>query len=208
MTIGNLARPAVSAVVLAAGLSTRMGAPKSLLPYGNATVIECLVNKLASCTLSEIVVVTGHRRTKVEAALTGHSIQTVFNKEYATGEMLSSVQVGLAAASPGSDAVLIVLSDQPGIERSVVEQLLRTYRVGQAAVVIPSFQMRRGHPLIVGKKHWRRIRMLPTGATLRDYIHILGTAVQHVEVSTPSILRDIDSPRDYEQELTRIRDEE
>ena len=192
----------ISAVVLAAGLSTRMKRLKQLLPYGEHTVVEQVVSIILTSPVDEVLVVTGHEREAVEAMLDRWPIRTVFNPHYAEGEMLSSVQVGLRAAGK-SQAALLVVGDMPAIEESVVAQLVRAYQAsGENSVYIPSFQMRAGHPVLVPRPYWEAILKLSTENSLRSVLRAKNTPVQWVVVNTPSVLRDMDTPDDYERELT------
>ncbi len=195
--------PRITAIVLAAGLSSRMGGrPKPLLPFGNQRIIERILTVLAGCPIEETVVVTGHCRYAVERQLEAWRVRPVFNPSYASGEMLSSIQVGLRAACGESNAALFVLGDQPALEVSVVRAVIAAFRAGRGTVVIPSFQMRRGHPLLIGLQHWNGILELQQGQTLRDYLRHIETQICHVEVDTASILRDMDTPEEYRQELS------
>lgn len=195
----------ITAIVLAAGLSTRMGQVKPLLPWGKQTVIEHILSVLRDCSVEEILVITGHEREAVEQRLAGRPVQAVFNPHYASGEMLSSIQVGLRAASVEAEAALIVLGDQPALERSVVDHIIAAYRSGQKQIVAPSYQMRRGHPLLIGRNYWEEICALSEGQTLRDFLRRVGEAVHHVEVTTPGVLQDMDTPDDYRRELAASR---
>ncbi len=188
----------VAGILLAAGLSTRMGRSKPLLAYGGGTVVEHILSVLTFCPIQEIVVVTGHAREAVEPLLARWPVRSVFNPEYATGQMLASVQTGLRAVSKEASAALIALCDQPTVERAVVEQILDAYRVGLGSLVIPSFQMKRGHPVLIDRKHWEGILALEAGRSLRDFIRGLNAdEIRHVEVDTPSILQDLDTMEDY-----------
>ncbi len=192
----------LTAIVLAAGLSTRMGRLKQLLPFGERTAVAHIVSVLEGCNLDEILVVTGHERAAVERALAGSRCKTIFNSSYASGEMLSSVQAGLSSTSVQSDAILLFLGDQPALESSVVEQIISAYRDSRGSIVIPSYQMRRGHPVLIARKHWDAILGLCKDQTLRDFYRNVDAAViQYVNVSTASILGDMDTPADYEREL-------
>ncbi len=192
----------ITAIVLAAGLSTRMGGyPKPVLRFGDQTVIERILRVLAECPLEEIIVVTGHCRQAVEAQIAGWQVRTAFNPSYVSGEMLGSIQVGLRAASSTSNAALIVLGDQPALEVSVVRAVIAGYSEGLGSIIIPSFRMRRGHPLLIGSSHWRGILDLLEGQTLRDYLQAIRAQVYHVPVETASILRDMDTPEEYREEL-------
>ncbi len=195
----------ISAVVLAAGLSARMGRPKLLLPYGEHTVVEQVISVLLSSPADEVLVVTGHEREAVESALSGWSVRTVFNSDYAAGEMLSSVQVGLEAVAAESRAALLAVGDMPAVEPGVVAQLLAAYRIARdTCVYIPSYRMRAGHPILVPRSYWPAILALPRGASLRSLWQAEGSRIHWVTVDTPSVLRDIDTPADYEREL-RLR---
>jgi molybdenum cofactor cytidylyltransferase len=196
----------ISAVILAAGLSTRMGRLKQLLPYGEHTVIEQVVSVLLASPVDEVLVVTGHRRAALETTLGGWPVRTTFNPDYAEGEMLSSAQAGLWAVSAESRAALLVVGDMPAIEEDVVAQLIQAYRRGgDGFVYIPSFQMRAGHPVLVPRPYWPAILALPVGGNLRSVLRAKETRVQWVVVNTPSVLRDMDTPEDYEREL-RLRE--
>lgn len=191
----------VTAIVLAAGLSTRMGGRlKPLLPLGDITVIEHILSTLAACPIDEIIVVTGHQRRAIEQHLAGRPARTVFNPDYAAGEMLSSIQLGLRSASENSDAALIVLGDQPALESSVVDAVIAAYCNGRGNVIIPSFQMRRGHPILIARTHWKRIVELE-GKTLRDFMRDVNAQICHVPVDSPGILRDMDTPDEYAREV-------
>lgn len=192
----------VAAIVLAAGLSTRMGKPKALLPFDGRTIIEHILAVLENCPVDEILVVTGHERDAVEGLLNKLQVRAVFNPHYAAGEMLSSIQVGLQSISARADAAFIVLGDQPLLERSVVEQVVAVYHEGRGKIVIPSYQKRRGHPVLIDRAHWGGILSLGGQQSLRDYLRGLdSTAIYHLDVDTPTVLSDMDTPADYERVL-------
>ena len=191
----------ISAVVLAAGLSTRMKRLKQLLPYGEHTVVEQVVSVLLASPVDEVLVVTGHERAAVEATLANWPVRTVFNPHYAEEDMLSSVQIGLRAAGK-SQATLLVVGDMPAIEEGVIGQLVQAYQTsGDDFVYIPSYQMRAGHPVLVPHLYWAAILNLSTGDSLRSVLRAKNTQVEWVVVDTPSVLRDMDTPADYEREL-------
>jgi len=190
----------ISAIVPAAGLSSRMGGPlpKPLLPWGASTVIETVVSTLLAAGVADVIVVTGHQREAVEAALAGRAVRCVHNLDYAGGEMLSAIQAGMAAAHPASAGALLALADQPQMQLDVVQQVLRAFddSAGQA-LVIPSYAMRRGHPILLPRRLWDEVLALPAGATLRTAIQRHTAAIRYVEVDTPTVLADLDTPEQY-----------
>jgi molybdenum cofactor cytidylyltransferase len=179
-----------------------MGRLKQLLPYGGHTVIEQIVSVLLASPVDEVLVVTGHERRAVETALAKWPVLTVFNPDYAQGEMLSSVQAGLWAVAAESQAALVAVGDMPAIEGNVVAKLIEAYRVaGEKHIYIPSYQMRAGHPVLVPRPYWKAILSLPRDDNLRSVLRARNTHVHWVVVDTASVLRDIDTPADYQHEL-------
>ena len=186
----------ISAIILAAGQSKRMGQPKMLLPWGNTTVLEKVIATFKVADVEDILVVTGGDRDAVES-LVGGSAQIIFNPNYAKGEMLSSVQVGLVGLKPGAEAALIGLGDQPQVRERSVRSVLKAYRNSGASLVVPSFQMRRGHPWLVARVHWDEILEMRSPASLRDFLNRHADEIHYVELHHESVLQDLDTPGDY-----------
>ena len=190
----------IGAIVLAAGRSTRMGMPKMLLPWGNETIVEHVIAALMQCGLSEIVVVSGGDSALVEAKLQGQSVHTVFNPNFAQGEMLSSVQVGLKNLPPTCAGALICLGDQPQIQPEVVQNLIAMADSGGASLAAPSFQNHRGHPWLVSRCYWPEILVLQPPLTLKDFLRAHSGQISYLCVDTPSVLMDVDTPDEYAQQ--------
>jgi molybdenum cofactor cytidylyltransferase len=194
----------ITAIVPAAGLSTRMGGyvPKPLLPWGAGTVVEQVVATLLDAGIVDVLVVTGHRREALEAVLAPYPVRCVFNPAYASGEMLSSIQTGLRAVPADHTGALIALADQPQLRVAVVEQVLRI--AGDDAcqsVIIPSYQHRRGHPILLPRWTWQEVLELPHGETLRTVINRHAAAIHYLAVDTPTVLADVDTPEQYRDAL-------
>ncbi len=178
-----------------------MGRFKLTLPWGGPmspqSVIGQVVATLETAGLKEIVVVTGHRSAEVIAALTGTSARCVFNPDYASGEMLASVQVGLAALTEQCAAALLCLGDQPQMEAHTVQALLAAGQAtGWQTIIVPSHQMRAGHPILLPRWLWAEI--LAGQGTLRQVLAGHRDQTQYLIVDTPSVLADLDTPGDYE----------
>jgi molybdenum cofactor cytidylyltransferase len=190
----------ISAIVLAAGLSTRMGRPKMVLPWGASTVIGQVVNTLLLAGVKEVVVVTGAARVEVEDVVkqvNRAEVRTAFNPRYAEDNMLISLQVGMASLGEDVDAMLVVLGDQPQIEIDVVRSLMKVYQAENARLIVPSFDMRRGHPWVVDRSLWPALQSIPDGATMRDFLHAHPQQITYLPVNSSSILRDLDTPEEY-----------
>ncbi len=187
----------ITALVLAAGLSTRMGQPKMLLPWGGSIVIDQVVNTLIDAQLDDICVVTGGSHEEIKEALTRRKAKLIYNPDYANGEMLSSVQLGLRSIRPESEAALIVLGDQPQIEIWVIKAIVTEFRIEQKSIVVPSYQMHRGHPWLIERSMWEGIQRLEPPSTLHDFLLDNQGSIAYVNVDTTSILQDLDTPEDY-----------
>ena len=111
--------------------------------------------------------------------------------------MLSSVQTGLVGLKPGTKAVLIGLGDQPQVQERSVRLVMGEYRKSRASIIVPSFQMRRGHPWLVARTHWDEILGMQSPASLRDFLSGHRDEIHYVEFDNNSILQDMDTPEDY-----------
>jgi molybdenum cofactor cytidylyltransferase len=189
----------IGAVIMAAGLSRRMGQPKLLLPWGETSVIGKVVNVLKEAQVSPIVVVAGGLKKQLSHILHGEPVQIVYNPDYENGEMLRSLQVGLSYLEHHAsiDAALIVLGDQPQIEIQVVHTVIGRFGDEQGKIIFPSYQMRRGHPWLVSKKFFTELLLMQSPLTLRDFVKRHTDEIVYVDVNAPSIIQDLDTPEDY-----------
>ena len=194
----------IGAVVLAAGLSTRMGESKMLLPWEKEKpIVQHIIEQLLRSRIDHIIVVTGHMAKEIKAIVKPMGVQVVHNRSYKTGEMLSSLKVGLRAMPGHISAGLVVLGDQPRIQPKVIFQVMLAYAEGNGDIVAPSYQMRRGHPILIGRRHWPELFNLPRGSSPREVINSHADEIHYVKVDTDSVLRDVDTPRDYAEERRR-----
>lgn len=196
--------PTIEAIVLAAGLSTRMGQPKMVMPWGPVTVIGKVITTLLEAGIGKIIVVTGGAAEAVSAAIRPYAVQQVFNPDYRDGEMMRSIQVGLRSLADEIRAALLVLGDQPQIEAGVIRQILSAYYETGNELIVPSYQMRRGHPWLVGRGLWPDILSLEPPANMRDFFSRKNAQIYYVTVETASVLKDIDTPEEYERQRPRL----
>jgi molybdenum cofactor cytidylyltransferase len=195
---------ALAGVVLAAGESRRMGRPKQLLPFGERTILERVVDTLLAAGIGEVVVVLGHLADRVRVVLGDRPVRAVVNESYRQG-MLSSVKCGVRAIGVEYDAVLFALGDQPHIESVVVNEVIRAYRAGNAGMVIPRYGAKKGHPIIINLQKYREaILNLPEDGGLNALMQEHADDVRLIDVATEDIIRDIDVPDDYTRELARF----
>ena len=99
--------------------------------------------------------------------------------------------------APEVEATLIGLGDQPQIQESSVRLICETYREYRSGLIVPSFQMRRGHPWLVTRRLWNEILELQPPESPRDFLNKHAGEIRYVNVDTRSILADLDTPEDY-----------
>lgn len=189
----------ISAIILAAGQSKRMGQPKLLLPWGKLTVIEQVITTFLQAGIENIFVVIGGAGEQVMEVIESYPVQKIYNNDYAIGEMLSSLQLGLRALPERVQATLVGLGDQPQVQEATVRLVCEAYRDSKPQLVVPSFQMRRGHPWLVARPLWDELLALQAPESPREFLNRHAKEIHYVESGTPSILADLDTPEDYQQ---------
>jgi len=132
------------AMILAAGESKRMGKPKLLLPFGEKTIIETIVETVVSSKVEKTLVILGSDRKKMEERIKNYPVKIVYNRDFRSG-MLSSVQCGFRALPEDIRAVLVVLGDQPKISTIVINKLIDAYKSSGKGIVLPVYKKERGH---------------------------------------------------------------
>ena len=192
----------ITAIILAAGKSTRMGSPKMLLPWGDTTIMEHVIAVFSNAGIKDILVVTGGARERVEAVILEcekrYPVRSMHNKEFKTGEMLSSIQCGLHDLGERDvGAAMIGLGDQPQVRESSVRLLMKAFLETKSPLVVPSFQMRRGHPWLVVSSLWNELIEMDSTQTPRNFLNAHAKDIYYVNMDTPTILSDLDTPDDY-----------
>jgi CTP:molybdopterin cytidylyltransferase MocA len=193
----------VAAILLAAGQSRRMGAFKPLLPFGNKTVIECCIDYLQGGGVETVVVVLGHREEEVRKHLTGRPLIFSVNPD-PNSEMGASIAAGVLELPQSCQATLIALCDHPAVPAAVVAKLIATWKNG-ARLVIPTWQDRGGHPVLIDRSFHTELLNLSSRGGLRALFEAHKNTVERVPVESPYIARDMDTWDDYRtlhQEVT------
>ena len=191
-----------AAGLLAAGESRRMGRPKLTLPWGNGgSVISQVVARFREAGADPLLVVTGGDREEVERALRGAGAQCLFNPIYRQGGMLSSIKVGLRRLLDGeAEAALVAPADLPYLTAETLRSLLDHRRRSGSDLIVPSHEMRRGHPVLIGRAYWQEVLDLPEGRTLRDFLRRRTGQIDYVVVGDAGVIQDLDTPEDYERD--------
>lgn len=205
-------RPFISGILLAAGLSTRIGNPKQLLPFGNSTIVETVADNMLNAKFDEVVVVVGHQAARIREKLGLRPVKIVFNPDYRDG-MLTSAQVGVrsvfncnrdasAEETPNPRAFALMLVDQPFITAWLIDKVVEAYVQTEKGIALPSYKYRRGHPVIFHQQYARDILALSIeSGGVRTIFKTHSADIHYVTVDTDWVLRDIDYREDYERAL-------
>jgi len=173
-----------------------MGSQKMLLPFGDSTILETVIQNVLSSAVDSALVVLGANHEQIRKVIDPLPVEVCVNEKYETG-MLSSVICGFSALPNDTGTVLVFLGDQPGIPPWVSNTVIEAYNDSLHGIVIPLTRHRRGHPLLVDFKYKREIGRLDLEKGLRTLMHHFPEDVLEVEVEEPGILLDIDTPEDY-----------
>jgi molybdenum cofactor cytidylyltransferase len=186
----------IGGVVLAAGLSRRMGRPKLLLELEGRPVIRHAVEALAGAGIEDIVVVVPPEHGSIESALAGLPVRLAVNPAPEAGQA-GSVVAGVRALTPPTEAALIALGDQPVVPRAVIVGLLECHRATGLPIVAPRYHEGRGNPVLFDAAVFPELLRLTGDQGARGVIDADSTRVALVPFDLP-MPRDLDTPDDYE----------
>lgn len=188
----------IGAVILAAGMSSRMGKAKQLLRLGEHTLLEQVVENVRGSRVDEIIVVLGHAAETIKAGVSIQGLKFVINEAYQQG-MGTSLRTGLAALPAGVVAALVVLADQPFVRPATLDLLIDQYRQSNAQILIPLYRGFRGNPVLLDRSVFPEVMALSGDIGCRAIFgnHLEG--IVKVPVEDVGILLDVDSKEDFER---------
>ncbi|MCO5183367.1 MAG: nucleotidyltransferase family protein [Anaerolineae bacterium] len=189
----------VTAVVLAAGASKRMGRAKLSLPWGDTTMLGAVLRVVNACSAENALVITGADASQTAASAAAAALPAMHNPNYANGEMVSSLQLALPLLEP-EHAALVVLGDMPLLSADLIDTVIRAYRQSQALIIAPTYKGQRGHPVLFAPSLFGELLALPSGESAPRAVvrrHVAETLL--VPVESDAVLIDIDTPNAYEQ---------
>jgi molybdenum cofactor cytidylyltransferase len=193
----------IAAVVLAAGLSRRMGQAKLLLPVDGRPIVRHAVEGVRAAGLDPVLVVTGPDPAPIEAALAGLGVRIVVNPAPEAGQA-GSVRAGVAALPAAADAVLIALGDQPAVAPGIIPALLAAHRAGGRPIVAPRYQDGPGNPVLFDRAIFPELLALEGDRGARPVIAREPGRVEWVALDLP-MPPDVDTPADYEKIRSALR---
>jgi molybdenum cofactor cytidylyltransferase len=185
----------IAAIVLAAGRSTRMGGPNKLLAdVGGRPLVRIATEEALASRAQPVVVVTGHQREQVEAALKGLPVILAHNPDFAQG-LSTSLKAGLAALPAGADGAIVCLGDMPQVDAGLIDRLVAAFEPEKGAlVVVPTIAGKRGNPVVWSRRFFADLSRLDGDVGARHLIGAYPEAVVEVPVTGRAAFVDVDTP--------------
>jgi 4-nitrophenyl phosphatase len=188
----------VAIIILAAGESSRFGRPKQLLDWGGVPLLAHVADVALGAGLGRVIVVLGCRAEAARAALGARAVQVAMNWRWEEG-LSTSVQTGLAALPPETEAAILVQCDQPLLTADLLRAMAARFEESGAAIVHPAHAGRRGTPTLFSRSLFPELAAVTGDVGGRVVIARHPDAIATVEVADPDVLADIDTPADYER---------
>lgn len=188
----------VAAVVLAAGRSTRMGAINKLVEkIGGKPLVRIAAEQVLASQAGPVIVVTGHQREKVEAALKDLNVRFVHNPDYAEG-LGTSLRAGIAAVPENADGAIVCLGDMPQVDATLIDTLLDAFDPESGAfIVVPTIDGRRGNPVVWARRFFPDLTSIGGDFGARYLIGNYAEAVVEVPLAGDAALIDVDTPESF-----------
>lgn len=186
-----------TAIVLAAGQSSRMGEPKGLLPWKGKPLLAHQLEQLELSQVDRTILVLGHKPEQYRPYVSQRT-QVVWNEEWELGKT-SSIIKGLSALESNCQAILFVNIDQP-VSQEIIDRLITSHREGRGDIHIPVFRDRRGHPVLFSSQLLLDLYCISEETQgLKELIRKYRNKIVHVHMSDSSVLYNFNTPADYEK---------
>jgi molybdenum cofactor cytidylyltransferase len=189
----------ISGLILGAGASQRLGPPKQLLPFRGTTMLGWVVKQAERAMgLDELIVVLGRAADKIREQVDfGSAVRVVENPVFTEG-CSSSYKAGLATLNPKSQAMMIILGDQPGISPEVIDRLAEEWRRTESLIALCSYNGRKGHPMIFAQPMFEQLAALHGDKAAWKLVDANAALVQEVQFNLP-FPDDINTVEDFER---------
>ncbi|MEK6570094.1 MAG: nucleotidyltransferase family protein [Bacteroidota bacterium] len=193
----------VSAMILAAGESSRMGSPKALLKIGQKTFLQYIADVLVSARVLDIVVVLGADASEIQKNLGWFRGKILINEDWQKGQ-LSSILVGLRAVEQKDlHGILICPVDCPLITQHLIVKMLHQFWTRHKPIVVPVYKGRRGHPVLIGRAFLAELERAPIEIGVRAVLWNHPDDVLEYQTEDDGVLTNIDTPEDYQGKIVK-----
>jgi molybdenum cofactor cytidylyltransferase len=190
-------KPAVSAIVLAAGMSRRMGTPKQLLRAGDRTLLDLTLENVRNSKAHEVILVLGFAAAEIQQKISTQGLKVVVNPAYQEG-MASSLRAGIAAVDPQAQAALIVLADQPCVRPATLDALIDHHQKSRPQIVIPTYKGFRGNPVLLDRSVFPEVMAITGDVGCRAIFGSHAENIHKLDVDDVGVLLDVDTSGDFE----------
>lgn len=201
MTAGSGEAP-IAAIVLAAGMSRRMGSPKQLLQFADRPLLELTLKNVRDSAVDQIVLVLGYAAGEIQQKISTEGLKIVINPAYLEG-MAGSLRTGLSALDPATQGALIVLADQPYVRPATLNRLIGHHRSNRPQIVIPTYRGFRGNPVLLDRSVFSEVKAITGDIGCRAIFGSHAEKIEKLNVDDAGILLDIDTPDDLERIAAR-----
>lgn len=190
----------VAAVVLAAGMSRRMGTPKQLLRLGENTLVGHALDNARKSRAGEIVLVLGFAAAEIQSQVSTGNVKVVINPSFQEG-MASSLRAGISALDSGSEAALVILADQPFVKPETLDRLIEYHQTSRPQILLPLYKGFRGNPVLLDRSMFPELMSLAGDIGCRAIFGSQVEGIQKLPVDDAGILIDVDEPSDADKLL-------
>jgi molybdenum cofactor cytidylyltransferase len=190
----------ISAVLLGAGESRRMGVDKLSLPWGRKTLFGHCVETLLRSEVDELILVLSTKNRGIRNQFRARKVKTVINRLSKMG-MSSSIRMGLQKIHPRCRGILIALGDQPLLKTRTINVLIRAFNQGKGGIIVPSFRGSRGHPVIFHKRYKKELLNLKGDVGGKSIIEGHPKDVRVVPVKSIGVVKDVDTWSAYKPSM-------
>jgi molybdenum cofactor cytidylyltransferase len=196
-------RKFISGLILGAGASQRLGPPKQLLPFHGTTMLGWVVSQAQRASaLDELIVVLGRAADEIRRRVDLGAARVVENPVFAEG-CSSSYRAGIEALSPRSEAIMIILGDQPGITPDIINSLAQEWRVADAPIALCLYRGRKGHPMIFAQSMFEQLKSLHGDKAAWKLVDANADSVQQIHLDLP-FPDNINTAEDFQRLAPRV----
>ena len=192
----------VTGILLMAGLSSRLGFPKALLPYGGKVLVERVLEQTLASRLDRVILVLGCQAPRILSALRSFEgrprLEIVVNHRYERG-LSSSLRAGLQVLDPSASGMMFILGDQPLLKTATIDRLIQAFRRHQLPIVVPLYGRRSGNPVIFGRELLPELQRLRGDTGGREIIRENPNRVLNIPIRPQYIGWDVDTWEDYDR---------
>lgn len=192
----------VSAVILSAGESQRVGQPKALLKIGARNFVEEISNNLWLAGVKEISLVLGANAEEIWKQLIPVREKILVNYGWRDGQ-ISSLQFALKKISHKAEMLMVCLVDAPFVKTETYQKLVWAWKLRQGSIVIPQYQGKHGHPVIFDQRFFHELMLAPLNEGAHWVTHRHPESILNVEVDDPGVTQDIDTMEDYKKMFSK-----